>query len=471
MILSLGTSVYLFGDSSSSGPNQIALLFSVAVVILIGMKNGHSWESMEKGMLNGIQLSLKPILILFLVGALIGVWILSGTVPYLILLGMNIISPDWFYAAVCLICAIVSLCIGSSWTVAGTIGIAAIGAAQALDLSLSITAGAIISGAYFGDKMSPLSDSTNLTAAATETNLFDHIKHMMWTSIPAILIALIGYSLIPGADGASSTTQMQELTTNLNALFDLSIWCLLPPLVLLLMSLRRLPPLPTLTAGLVAGILVILILQPDASRSNAPAGSELALLTGLWVSMFDGYTAEVTHVASRDLLHRGGMISMLNTVWLIICAMAFGGVMEASGILQKLINSMLKSVRGVTGLIVSTMGTSFATNILAADQYIAIVMPGRIYSKPFNDAGLKSQNLSRALEDSGTMTSALIPWNTCGAFMATTLGVATLAYLPFCFFNLLSPLISIIYAVTGYTILKIKKQSLDSYTHASQPSS
>jgi len=455
--ITMGGSVYLFGDTSSSGPNQAALLSSAALAIAIGMKNGLSWKDMEAGLLKGIELSLKPILILILVGALIGVWIASGTVPYLILLGTAILAPEWFYAATCLICAIVALSIGSSWTVAGTLGVAFIGAGQALNLDLAITAGAVISGAYFGDKMSPLSDSTNLAAASTETDLFAHIRHMIWTSVPALLLAMIGFLLAsPSMATPGTIAQLDSLGTSMTGLFNLSFWCLIPPLVLLILSIRRIPPLPALAAGIAAGILVAVFVQTDTVRANDPTGSGsiLAILAGIWVALFDGFQVEIAHQQTANLLQRGGMSSMLNTIWLIFCAMAFGGVMEAAGLLRRLITGILSGVRSTFGLLARTMGTSILTNMLAADQYMAVVMPGRIYRQPYTEAGLKSENLSRALEDSGTLTSVLVPWNTCGAFISATLGVATIEYLPYCYFNLLSLAISFVYSLTGLTILR-----------------
>ncbi len=454
LLAGLSGGVYLFGNESSAGPNQIALLFAAAIAALVGVYNGYSWRDIEKGILQSLGLVLKAVLILLLVGALIGSWTAAGTIPYLVIVGAQILTPEWFYPSVCLICAIVALSIGSSWTTAGTIGVASMGIALTLGLSLPITAGAVISGAYFGDKMSPLSDTTNLAAATAETNLFDHIQHMMWTSVPALILALAGFSLLSlAAEQAGGAGNLTEMAAIILEHFNLSIWSLAPLLLLLGLSLRRIPPLPALSAGILAGLLIAIGLQADAMRINGDGN----LISGLWIALFHGYVVTIPHEAAGQLLNRGGMSSMLNTIWLILCAMVFSGVMETTGLLRRLARGILVGVRNAAGLIAGTMVSSVLVNILAADQYMAVVTPGRIYRQSYEDQGLKPVNLSRTLEDSGTLTSVLVPWNTCGAFMAGTLGVATLSYAPFCLFNLLSPLLSLIYAVTGFTIYRYAK--------------
>ncbi len=455
LISLLSFSVYLFGEDSSYGPNQIALVIGAAVSAAIGWHNGIGWRQIETAIISGISISLKPILILLCVGLLIGSWIMSGTVPTMIYYSLLILDPAIFYFASCVICALIALSIGSSWTVAGTVGIALIGAAAGLGLSPAVTAGAIISGAYFGDKMSPLSETTNLAPAVAGTDLFNHIGHMTWTAVPSIVIALLFYALIGlnidrGASADDLAVTMDLLTEN----FAISPLMLLPVLVLLWMANRRLPPIPTILAGGVLGALLALIFQREAIL-NLPGDSPnlfLALVGGVWTTFFDGFTLNSGNATLDDLMSRGGMSSMLNTVWLIVCAMVFGAAMERAGLLQRLVDYALSFVHGSGSLIATTVFTCIGTNIITSDQYIAIVLPGRMYKLEYQSRDLDLKNLSRTLEDSGTITSPLVPWNTCGAYMSGTLGVATLAYLPFCFFNMICPLIAIIYGICNFKI-------------------
>ncbi len=456
LVTLLASSVAIFGEDSSYGPNQIALLLSAAFAGLLALRRGIGWRALQDGIVQAIVIALPAMLILLMVGALIGAWILSGTVPYLILLGTNLLSPQWFYPAVCLICALVSLSIGSSWTTAGTIGVALIGAGQAMDLSPAVTAGAIISGAYFGDKMSPLSDTTNLAAAVSRADLFEHIRHMLYTALPAGITALVLFTLI-GRSSIEADSGLQEmLTRELGAEFHLSLLTLLPLAVLVILSARRYPPLPVLALGAVLGAMLAVFLQFDAAVALAPEGMHgvAAALAGAWIALFDGYKSTTDAASVSSLLDRGGMSSMLNTIWLILCAMTFGGVMERSGLLHRLLEGLLTFVRGTTSLIMTTLGTSFLGNVLAADQYMAIAIPGRLFEKAYQDRGLSPLNLSRSLEDGGTLTSVLIPWNTCGAYMAATLGVATFAYLPFAFFNLAAVGFALIWATFGVGLIR-----------------
>lgn len=463
LMLLLFTSVSYFGDGSSSGANQIALILSAAVAALIGYKNGFLWDDIEEGIKTGIVISLKAIMILFSVGTLIGAWILSGTVPTMIYYAIQLLDPSWFYPACCLVCAIVALCIGSSWTVAGTIGIGFMGAAIGLELSLPVTAGAIISGAYFGDKMSPLSDTTNLAAAASGTDLFVHIRHMLWTTTPSMIIALLGFLWLGSQH--SSSGELDTLATTIATLesqFTINALLLTPLLVVFVMAFKRLPVLPTIWTGILLGAVIALAIQTDSVI--AMAGSEAmstpeALIRGLWTVLFDGYSASTGNENIDSLLSRGGMSSMLNTVWLIICAMIFSAVLETTGMLSKLVNSLVGLASSTGSLIFTTICTGIGVNLVSSDQYIAVVIPGRMYQLEFEKRGLAPQNLSRAIEDSATITSPLIPWNTCGAFMAGTLGVATLSYLPYCFFNIACPLISILYGFTNFKITPLEPAS------------
>ncbi len=460
LIFMLGMSVYYFGDNSSYGPNQIVLMICTAIVVIIGIKNGQGWSTIEKAIVKGISTAMVAILILLLVGGLIGTWILAGIVPTMIYYGLNILSPDYFYVASCLICAVIAISIGSSWTVAGTIGISLIAMAAALGLSLEITAGAIISGAYFGDKMSPLSDTTNLAPAVTGTNLFDHIEHMVWTTVPSLIIAAIIF-LIIGLQSDSSA-ELSSLDTTLSILqsqFNLSLWLLLPLFIVFFMAVKKIPAIATIFIGGLLGGVFAIIFQSDKILVGVDSdlSSTSHVLTTVWSALFDGYQSDSGNEVIDDLLSRGGMSSMLNTIWLIITALSFGAVLEHTGLLQRIVSSILSMVRSTGSLIASTVVTCIGCNILTADQYMAIVLPGRMYKVEFEKRGLDPRNLSRTLEDSATMTSALIPWNTCGAFMASTLGVATLAYLPFAFFNYLNPIISVIYGYTGFKLIPLEQ--------------
>ncbi|MGD8378787.1 MAG: Na+/H+ antiporter NhaC [Gammaproteobacteria bacterium] len=452
----LALSVYLFGDNSSAGANQIALIVSAAVAMLVGMKNGHRWHEMEEAIAHGISVSTTAILILLAVGSLIGVWILCGTVPTLIYYGLHILSPQIFYAATCLICAVVALSIGSSWTVAGTIGVALVGVAGVMGMSLPITAGAIISGAYFGDKMSPLSDTTNLAPAVAGSKLFDHIRHMTWTTFPSLGIALILFAIV-GVTSHHGTAD-NALGGTLNALdsqFHLAWYQLVPVAVVMFLAIRKMPALPTILLGALVGAIFAVLFQPDvvvAQAGRDDLARPMAMLAGVWRTLFDGFHSATGNGAVDALLTRGGMSSMLNTVWLILCAMTFGAVMDKTDLLTRLVRSLLKAAHSAGSLIIATLVTAVGANVIASDQYMSIVLPGRTYRSEFERRGLAPVNLSRALEDAGTLTSPLVPWNTCGAFMAATLGVATFAYLPFCFFNILNPIVAAIYAWNGIKI-------------------
>lgn len=460
LIVMLAGSVFYFGDNSSYGPNQIVLMICTAIVIIIAIKNGHRWHTIEKAIVKGISMAMVAILILLLVGGLIGTWILAGIVPTMIYYGLNILSPDYFYVASCLICAIVAISIGSSWTVAGTIGISLIAMAGALGLSLEITAGAIISGAYFGDKMSPLSDTTNLAPAVTGTNLFDHIQHMTWTTIPSLVIAAILFLIIGlRSESTADLSDLDQTLSILQAQFNLSLWLLVPLLLVFAMAVKKVPAIATIFIGGVLGGIFAVIFQSDKIILSADTDLSTTsyVLTTVWTALFDGYQSNSGNAAIDDLLSRGGMSSMLNTIWLIITALSFGAVLELTGLLQKVVSAILSMVRSTGSLIASTVVTCIGCNILTADQYMAIVLPGRMFKVEFEKRGLDPRNLSRTLEDSATMTSALIPWNTCGAFMASTLGVATLAYLPFAFFNLINPIISVIYGYTGFKLIPLSE--------------
>jgi NhaC family Na+:H+ antiporter len=460
LILMLFLSVKLFGSDSSAGPNQIVLTLGAAIAAIVAIQNGIAWDDVLAAIIDGIGTSMGAVLILLSVGGLIGTWLLAGTVPSLIYYGLEILSPQWFYVAACVICAVAALSTGSSWTVAGTLGVALIGVAMGLGLSPAIAAGAIISGAYFGDKMSPLSDTTNLAPAVAGTDLFTHIRHMAWTTGPSFAIALILFTALGlGVDVQSDSAALESLRVALGESFNITPLALIPLVVVFFMAYRKVPPLPTILFGALFGGFVAMVLQPDNLLEFADSPDltpALAMTKGVWLALADGYTASTGVPEVDDLLSRGGMSSMLVTIWLILSAMAFGAVLEHSGMLMRLIQSALAAAKSTGTLVMTVVLSCIGINIIAADQYIAIVLPGKMYKAEFQRRGLQPKNLSRVIEDSGTLTSPLVPWNTCGAYMAATLGVATLAYLPFVFFNLINPIVSVIYGFTGFTIEKLE---------------
>ncbi len=464
LVAMLACSVYLFGADSSYGANQIVLVLATCITAIVGARTGLSWSDCQQGIVGGIVTGLGPCLILLAVGMLIGTWILSGTVPAMIYYGVAILNPGIFYAASALICAVVAISIGSSWTVAGTLGIGLMGIAGSFELSPAITAGAIISGAYFGDKLSPMSDTTNLASAATGVDLFDHIRHMLWTTIPSFLIALVIFSLIGTGEGATPE-EIKSLQQSLAAEFSIGIHLLLPLLVMLFLVYKKFPAYPAIVVSALIGALFAALFQPAVVIELGDASPDLAAslqgLKGIWVALFDGYTANSDNDFLNALLSKGGMSSMLNTVWLIICALGFGGILERTGILNYLLTQALRSVKSTGSLISTTVATCISANILAADQFIAVALPGRMYKDEYERRGLSRLNLSRTLEDSATLTSALIPWNTCGAYMSATLGIATLSYAPYAFFNILCPIIAIFY---GFASIALKPLEADSPT-------
>jgi NhaC family Na+:H+ antiporter len=446
LVVLLASSVYLFGDDSSYGPNQVALILAAGMTILIGLRNGYTWKEMERGMVGGISLAMGALMILLAVGALIGTWILAGVVPTMIYYGLQILSPTIFYAAATVICGLVALATGSSWTTASTIGVGLMGIAVTQDLNLGLAAGAIISGAYFGDKLSPLSDTTNLAPAMAGADLFVHIRHMLWTTTPSFILAL-GFFIIAGFVGAQPqpADNLDIVLRDLEAQFSIGLHLLLPAVFVIVLVIRKMPAFPAI---------LTYVGETDLPRN-------VAVLKGVWIAMFDGFVLDSGNATLDELLSRGGMSSMLWTIWLIMTAMMFGGAMEASRMLQRIALGILSFVRGTGSLIAATIATCIGTNIVASDQYISIVLPGRMLRAEYRKRRLHPKNLSRTLEDAGTLTSPLIPWNTCGAFMSQALGVATLTYLPFCFFNLISPLVSAIYGYTGFTIEKLEESDED----------
>ncbi len=461
LVAMLALSVILFGEDSSQGPNQIVLTIGAAIAAIVAIQNGHRWKDILESIVAGIGTAMGALLILLAVGALIGTWLMAGTVPSLIYYGVQLLNPQLFYVATCLICAIGALATGSSWTVAGTLGVALIGVALGLGMSVEIAAGAIVSGAYFGDKMSPLSDTTNLAPAVVGTDVFTHIRHMAWTTGPSFGAALIIFTVLGvGAKTESDGVALETLTSTLENTFYISPLALIPLIVVFVLAIRKVPPLPTILLGALLGGFAAIVLQPDVVLAFADAPEltpALALTKGVWLALANGYVSNTGVANVDDLLTRGGMSSMLVTIWLVMTALAFGAVLEHAGMLNRLIQSALQSAKTTGSLIMTVVLSCIGINIIAGDQYIAIVLPGKMFKAEFKRRNIDPKNLSRVIEDSGTLTSPLVPWNTCGAYMAGTLGVATFAYLPFAFFNLINPFVSIIYGFTGFTITRTGK--------------
>lgn len=430
---------------------HIPLIIGSLVVGCVGIfRLGFSWKELEVTILETIKMAMQAILILMIVGTLIGTWILSGTVPSMIYWGLEILSPAIFLPATTIICAIVSLATGSSWTTAGTVGIALIGIGQGLGMPAPLVAGAIISGAYFGDKMSPLSDTTNLAPAMAGSELFEHIKHMIYTTGPALIIALILYGII-GMKYAGKELDMANIELIRGTLSDsyntLSPILFIPPILVIILVICKVPAIPGLLIGTLLGGIFAYFCQ----------GSNLTDIVG---AAHYGYVSE-TGVADVDaLLSRGGLDSMMWTVSLILCALSLGGLLEKTGMLEALSSALLRFAKGSFGLVLATIVSCIGVNLATGDQYLSIVLPGRMYKNEFRKRGYHPKNLSRALEDSGTLTSPLIPWNTCGAYMWVTLGIHPFAYLPFAFLNLINPIISLIYAATGITIEKLHPEEM-----------
>lgn len=429
-------------------PVQIPLAMAAVVAALMAGRGGAGWGEIQRGMLQGIQHAMGSILILLVVGVLIGVWIASGVVPLLIAWGLQLLSPAWFLAAACLVCAVVSLVTGSSWTTAGTVGVALIGIAQGLGVPLPMAAGAIVSGAYFGDKMSPLSETTNLAPGIVGVDLFEHIRHMVFTTAPSMVLALVLFALLGTryADTSMSSGEIASYVSSLEQAVTLSGWLLLPPLLVLGLVVFKVPALPALVAGVAAGVIAAMVVQGES-------------LAGLMMVAYEGFSAETGDAAIDDLLSRGGMSSMYGTIGIVLCAMCFGGIMERAGMLGRLAESILAVARTRARLVASTLATSLGINLVAADQYLSIVVPGRMYRPAYDRMGLATKNLSRCMEDGGTITSPLVPWNSCGAYMFATLGVFPLAYLPFAFFNLINFAVSLVYGITGWTMTRSLPES------------
>lgn len=489
--------VKIYGEDATYGPNQIALIIAAAAATIIGLGLGFNWEEMQKGMVKSIKSSLPAILILLLIGALAGTWMISGVVPTMIYYGLKILNPTIFLVAACIVSAVVAIATGSSWSTIATVGLALLGIGTVLGIHVGVVAGAIISGAYFGDKMSPLSDTTNLAPAMAGSDLFTHIRYMAWTTVPSIIITLIIF-LIWGftIETKVSNEGVSDILALLESRFYISPILFIVPAIVIFLIVKKVSAIPALLIGSILGAIAAVIFQPEVVKYIAGESGDYlyAAYKTTIDSMFGGisllgndhsayselveanpdtYKAllstvqfdspEYIELLDKDpkkyesihkLFASKGMEGMMNTIWLIVCAMAFGGAMEACGLLQKITKTVVSFVKSTGSLIATTAGTCVFFNATASDQYLAIVVPGRMFADTYKDRGLAPENLSRTLEDSGTVTSVLFPWNTCGAAQSSVLSVATGEYWMYCFFNLISPVMTVIY---GYFNIKIRR--------------
>ena len=549
VVLLMVSVISIWEDDSLGGANQMALLFATAIAALIGWRLNFKWKDMLKGISDSILSALPALLILLLIGALAGTWLISGIVPSMIYYGLKILNPTIFLFAACLVSAIISLATGSSWTTIATIGVALLGIGQAMDIHSGLIAGSIISGAYFGDKMSPMSDTTNLAPAVSGTDLFTHIRYMMWTTIPSIIITLLIFFVIGFFVGdGGSTEEINGILSAIEGSFYITPWLFLVPAAVVFMIIKKVPAIPALFVGALLGGVAALVFQPDTIKENGVKntvkieGQDVSMYTFEWYqdgekvkgdNKFknqDGGTYELViskegEVASKgtfilpealdtaamntfaltfddnsinklgltatlsrsnyleasyrsvvnamtidtsvntssdqvnELLGTSGMSGMMGTIWLIICAMSFGGMLDKLGMLSKITEVIVSKAQSRGSLIATTTLTCIGFNVTASDQYLAIVVPGKMFAKTYRDRGLAPQNLSRTLEDSGTVTSVLVPWNTCGAAQSHVLGIATGEYFLFCFFNILSPIMTILYGYFGIKIAKLKEKN------------
>ncbi|MFZ1692831.1 MAG: Na+/H+ antiporter NhaC [Flavobacteriales bacterium] len=458
LVALLALNVVVFGDSGLDGPNQLALLFAAAIAICIGLYNKHAFIQLLDHIIRGITTALTAVLILLLIGALAATWLISGIVPAMIDHGLLLLTPKAFLVAACLVCCVISLATGSSWSTAATVGIALMGIGKALGFHEGMVAGAVISGAYFGDKLSPLSDTTNLAPAVAGTDLFAHIRYMLNTTVPSISIALLAFlaiGLFWAPEGGIGG--VEELRAAIHARFSIGWWLYLVPLAVVVMIWKRIPALPALFIGMLLGALAAVIFQRPLLNQLAGGDSWQHLYKVIMSTMGSGVSIETGNATVDELLTAKGMYGMLKTIWLILSAMVFGGAMEGAGMLQRMAAAILTKARTDGSLIAATAGSCVLVNATASDQYLSIVVPGRMFAPVYAERGLHPKVLSRTLEDSGTVTSALVPWNTCGAYMGSVLGVATMTYLPFCFFNLISPVMTVLQGAFGWRIARIPK--------------
>lgn len=462
LIVLLFFTVRMFGSDTLNGGSQVMLLLAAAVCIFIAVVFCRvKWEEIEIAIGRNIFGIATAVIVLLLVGALSGTWMISGVVPTLIYYGMQIIHPHFFLVSSCLICCLVSVMTGSSWTTVATIGIALMGIGQAQGFSEGWIAGAIISGAYFGDKVSPLSDTTILAASVTGTPLFTHIRYLMYTTIPSLLIACTVFAVMGFTHREAGLEQMTLFSSALQARFNISLWLLAVPLLTGVLIARRMPPLVTLFLSAALGAVFAVFFQPGLLRevSGMAETGFLSSFKGALISFYGETRVEMGNAALNDLVSTRGMGGMMNTVWLILCAMCFGGAMTGSRMIESIVTLFVSLMKRRTGLVASTVFSGFFMNVCTADQYISIILTGNMFKDIYREKGYETRLLGRAIEDGATVTSVLVPWNTCGMVQSSVLGVATFTYLPYCLFNYISPLMSILVAATGYSIRKAQAKT------------
>lgn len=456
LVVLLSYNVIIYGDDALNGSNQFILLIGGAIAAIIGFKKRISYDSMLEKIADNLKSVTGALLILLFVGALSGTWLISGIIPAMIYYGLQILHPSIFLPACIVICAIISISTGSSWTTSATVGIALIGIGSVLKIPLGMVAGAIISGAYFGDKLSPLSDTTNLAPAMAGGELFDHIKYMTYTTVPSILFTLIVFSILNLTQNYNVLPDTGDLLGAIREKFTINFWLFLVPITVIILIVKKTPPLVALLVGTLMGALFAIFFQPQillditGSKTLNSKIAYKAILDAISVST----QVNTSNAILNDLFISGGMKGMLDTIWLIICAMVFGGIMDAIGALKVISNALLSWAKNTFQLFASTVASCLAINLTASDQYLSIVIPGKMFSKAYEERNLAPENLSRTLEDSGTVTSVLIPWNTCGAYQSGVLGVSVLEYFFFAIFNWLSPLMTLIYAALSIKIAK-----------------
>ncbi len=456
LVCMLAYNVFVYGDDSLSGSNQFILLLGGAVAGIVGACNKVPYTKMLAEVAENVRSTTSALLILLMVGALSGTWLISGIIPSMIYYGLQILNPTIFLAATLIICSIISIATGSSWTTSATVGIALIGIGTALGIPLGMTAGAVLSGAYFGDKLSPMSDTTNLAPAMAGGDLFTHIRYMTITTVPTYIVTLLAFIIIGLTLEPSGAIDTESLLKSMDAAFNINGWLFLVPVIVVLLILKKTPPLLALLIGTLLGGIFALIFQSGVVAIIG--GAENLTLESGYKGIMNAITVSTSvatdNPALNDLFSSKGMSGMLGTIWLIICAMVFGGIMDGIGALARITKSLLSLAKTTFGLFASTVASCLALNVTASDQYLAIVVPGKMFAKAYRDRGLAPENLSRTLEDSGTVTSVLIPWNTCGAYHTGVLGVGVADYFAFAIFNWLSPIMTLIFAAFG---IKIKQ--------------
>ena len=454
LVVMLAFVIKVFGSDAIMGGSQVALLVASSVAALLSITLCRcKWSTLENAIVNNVRTSASAIVILLLIGAIASTWMLSGVVPTLMYYGLQIIHPKLFLAIACLICAIVAVVTGSSWTTIATIGVALMGVGEAQGFSEGWIAGAIISGAYFGDKISALSDTTVLASSAARVPLFEHIKYMTITTIPSFVIAMIVFTVVSFSHTTDSSAQVEMLSQVLQAKFNLSPWLLIVPIVTMVLIAKRLPALVTLFISVVMACVAMVIAQPEIIKEVAGNG-EFPVFRALMTVCSTETSVDTQNEIINELVETSGMQGMLDTIWLVLCAMCFGGVMAGSGMLSAITKLFAKFVYRTSSIVASTLGTGLFSNLLTADQYISIIITGETFRELYEKRGLEGRLLSRSVEDSATVTSVLIPWNSCGMTQSTVLGVATIAYLPYCLFNIISPLMSLLMAIIGYKIIR-----------------